>query len=122
MKLTTEQINQKLNEGRTHFKAEIEGFVQAHDMYQHYKGGIYRVRDLSLHTETNEVLVNYKRIGGPDYDERAEKDIIYSRPLSEWLEPLPLGSQNALKKMGRQTKRFVPVVPGTKWVQIRPFP
>ena len=44
-------------------------------LYQHYKGGLYKVLFLSKHTETNEILVNYQSIQFGSY---------YSRPLSVW--------------------------------------
>lgn len=46
-------------------------------IYQHYKGGMYKVLFLSKHTETNEILVNYQSIHFGSY---------YSRPLESWNE------------------------------------
>ena len=46
-------------------------------VYRHYKGGIYRVLFLSVHTETQEVLVNYQSLLFGSY---------HSRPLSLWNE------------------------------------
>jgi len=45
--------------------------------YRHYKGGLYQVLFLSSHTETKEILVNYKSIHFGSY---------YSRPLDSWDE------------------------------------
>ena len=45
--------------------------------YRHYKGGLYEVLFLSKHTETGEILVNYKSIHFGSF---------YSRPLSSWNE------------------------------------
>lgn len=69
------------------------------DVFQHYKGGMYRVTHVSLHTETNEILVNYHLLSSPFVDGANEVDQ-YSRPLSIWLSPAPDGG-----------KRFKPVVP-----------
>lgn len=44
-------------------------------IYQHYKGGLYKVLFLSKHTETDEILVNYQSIHFGSY---------YSRPLEIW--------------------------------------
>jgi len=57
--------------------------------YRHYKGGLYEVLFLSKHTETDEVLVNYKSIHFGTY---------YSRPLSSWVEKV--------KVNGDQMDRF----------------
>lgn len=44
-------------------------------IYKHYKGGLYEFLFLSVHTETNEILVIYKSIlFGTNY----------ARPLTEW--------------------------------------
>tara|TARA_B100000678_G_C18069219_1_gene445961 strand:- start:467 stop:835 length:369 start_codon:yes stop_codon:yes gene_type:complete len=122
MKLTTEQIRDKIRTARGYFRAQHGEHLQAHSDYRHYKGGIYNVLFFSLHTETNEILINYKRIDGPDYDEQKERLITFSRPFSEWCKPLPDDVIVEQKKLGRQLERFVPVVPGTKWVPVRRFP
>lgn len=44
-------------------------------IYRHYKGGLYQVLHLSTHTETNEILVNYKSLHFGSF---------YSRPLESW--------------------------------------
>lgn len=44
-------------------------------IYRHYKGGLYEVLFLSKHTETNEILVNYKSLHFGSF---------YSRPLDSW--------------------------------------
>ena len=46
-------------------------------IYRHYKGGLYEVLFLSKHTETDEILVNYKSLHFGSF---------YSRPLSSWNE------------------------------------
>lgn len=53
-------------------------------IYRHYKGGLYKVLFLSKHTETEEILVNYKSIHFGSY---------YSRPLSSWNETTSDGKQ-----------------------------
>lgn len=44
-------------------------------IYRHYKGGLYEVLFLSTHTETGDVLVNYKSLHFGSF---------YSRPLQIW--------------------------------------
>jgi hypothetical protein len=56
--------------------------------YRHYKGGLYQVLFLSSHTETKEVLVNYKSIHFGSY---------YSRPLDLWNELVSDETQPYLK-------------------------
>lgn len=48
----------------------------------HKKGGTYRVAGHSFHTETQEVLIAYRRIAGPNFEDPLEQNVIYSRPLS----------------------------------------
>jgi hypothetical protein len=63
-------------------------------LYQHYKGGEYKVLFLSKHTTTNEVLVNCQSIQFGSY---------HSRPLAEWFtiieecEPEPICRFNLIK-------------------------
>ena len=46
-------------------------------IYQHYKGGIYRVIGVANHSETLEKLVIYKSL---------ENDSLWARPLVMWNE------------------------------------
>lgn len=52
-------------------------YPEPNRIYRHYKGGLYEVLFLSKHTETDEVLVNYKSLHFGSF---------YSRPLSSWIE------------------------------------
>lgn len=56
-------------------------------IYQHYKGGLYRVLTLTTHTERKETLVIYQSIGFGS---------IYARPLEMWFD----------KIKGTRSKRF----------------
>ena len=53
-------------------------YPELNKIYRHYKGGLYEVLFLSRHTETEEVLVNYRSLHFGSY---------YSRPLDEWNKP-----------------------------------
>ncbi len=44
--------------------------------YHHYKGGLYYVHGIGVHTETGEELVMYQHVGGK----------FYARPMSSWRE------------------------------------
>lgn len=48
-------------------------------IYRHYKGGLYEVLHLSKHTETDEILVNYRSLHFGSF---------YSRPLESWNESI----------------------------------
>lgn len=50
-------------------------------VYQHYKGGLYFVKDIIKHTETGELLVSYIQL------ETGEK---FARPLSMFTDDLKL--------------------------------
>jgi hypothetical protein len=52
-------------------------YPEPNRIYRHYKGGLYEVLFLSKHTETNEILVNYKSLHFGSF---------YSRPLNSWNE------------------------------------
>lgn len=55
-------------------------------IWRHYKGGVYKVTNFSIDTDTLEARVEYRRIDGPDYNSEIEHDIFFSRPLREWFE------------------------------------
>ncbi len=52
-------------------------YPELNKLYRHYKGGLYEVLFLSKHTETDEILVNYKSTYFGSF---------YSRPLDSWNE------------------------------------
>lgn len=56
--------------------------------YRHYKGEIYEVITLAIHSETGERLVIYKSIGFGG---------VYARPLSMWFDEVLVG--NTYKKL-----------------------
>lgn len=56
-----------------------ENYPKPGGIYRHYKGGLYEVLHLSKHTETKEILVNYKSLHFGSF---------YSRPLESWNESI----------------------------------
>ena len=52
--------------------------------WKHKKGGLYQVLGHALDTDNGEARVRYQRVGGPDFDPRAERHIEFVRPISEW--------------------------------------
>jgi hypothetical protein len=53
-------------------KSSIVGF-----RYRHFKGGIYIVTDIAVHSETEEPMVIYKNFNNPN--------LVWCRPLSMFL-------------------------------------
>lgn len=51
--------------------------------YQHYKGNIYYVFGFATHTETNETLVLYHRLGNAN--------VVWARPTWLWFKPVSEG-------------------------------
>lgn len=74
-------------------------------IFRHYKGGIYEVLGFTVCCDKHDVLVRYRRIGGPGYDGHpihGDKMIEWSRPLSEWKHPPMTGHRPPIA-------RFTPV-------------
>lgn len=57
------------------YEEAVESIPQG--MYKHFKGKMYEVVGIALHTETSEPLVIYR------WDE-----VLYARPASMWYEPV----------------------------------
>lgn len=64
--------------------------VIADSIYKHYKGNVYRVISIGIHSETLEALVVYQDVNTPHKS--------WIRPLAEWLKPC--------MENGTQIKRF----------------
>lgn len=65
-----------------------EIYPEPSGIYRHYKGGLYEVLHLSKHTETDEILVNYKSLHFGSF---------YSRPLESWNKPTDDNSERFTK-------------------------
>jgi hypothetical protein len=59
-------------------KDKLDGkqYVEARQIWRHYKGTFYEIVDLAEHTESNDMLVLYREMRG------SKK--IWARPLSMW--------------------------------------
>jgi hypothetical protein len=76
IKATTDQMNAKLE--------YAEQIAKRNAIYKHKSGGEYMVLGHAFDTDTMDVRVTYRRIGGPEFDRVAERYLQFSRPLSEW--------------------------------------
>lgn len=52
--------------------------------WRHKKGGTYQVIGEALHTDDAQAVILYQRIAGPEYNEAADRFIVFARPVSEW--------------------------------------
>lgn len=62
----------QVQEQANRMKEEMVGY-----RYRHFKGGIYIVTDIAVHSETEELMVVYKTFDQPD--------LVWCRPLSMFL-------------------------------------
>lgn len=61
--------------------------------YRHFKGNLYFVNDIALHTETNEYMVYYKSLYG-----NCES---FVRPFNMFIEKVPKGVVNITNQIYR---------------------
>ncbi len=67
--------------------------------YQHYKGGLYEVTGVAMHSETEEKLVIYKQL----YDsEKYPAGTFWARPKEEFLETA--GEVLRFKYLGKESE------------------
>lgn len=71
--------------------------VKNASLYQHFKGNLYWVYGVGVHTETNEVLVSYQAVSSPHN--------IYIRPIEMFLEKIEEDREDNITK---QKYRFEP--------------
>lgn len=76
MKVSTDKLQSLLHQART--------AVPVGSVWKHKKGGMYMVTGHGFDTELARINVHYFRIGGPNYDEKAEVGIIFDRPIFLW--------------------------------------
>ena len=66
--------------------------------YRHFKGGIYVVTDIAVHTETGEIMVIYKDVN--------DSSKVWCRPLDMFISNVDTNKYPAVID---QTKRFIPI-------------
>lgn len=67
--------------------------------YRHFKGGLYTVVDVAVHSESADVLVVYRSVGDPS--------LVWARPISMFLSDV----DKCKYPLARQDRRFVEVDP-----------
>ena len=72
-------------------------------MYRHFKGGVYLVTDIAVHTETGEIVVIYK--------DAIDSSKVWCRPLDMFLSNVDTDKYPAYVY---QTKRFTPICDGMR--------
>jgi hypothetical protein len=60
--------------------------VPVESVWNHRKGGVYAVTGHALDTDSGEIRVVYRRIGGPEFDPAQESELRYARRVEEWTE------------------------------------
>jgi cyclomaltodextrinase len=68
-------------------------YPEINAIYDHYKGGRYKVITLAKHTETDEILVIYKSI---------HFGTIYARPLEQWFNTIEQTNQQRFTKVNKK--------------------
>jgi hypothetical protein len=61
--------------------------------YRHFKGDLYFVKDIALHTETNEYMVYYQSLYGNNES--------FVRPFEMFVEKAPKNDKNITKQIFR---------------------
>lgn len=68
-------------------------YPEINAIYDHYKGGRYKVITLAKNTETDEILVIYKSI---------HFGTIYARPLEQWSNTIEQTNQQRFTKVNKK--------------------
>jgi len=82
------------------YNSNEETYPLVGGIYDHYKGGKYKVLSLAKHTETNETMVVYKSI---------HFGSVYVRPLDIWMSNVEIdkGFNEATEFVQRFRKSFI---------------
>lgn len=63
--------------------------IRPPQLWRHYKGGLYRVEELLIDSNTNEIIVAYTNL---DWESGLDS-FRFTRPLSEWFDEVEPGVQ-----------------------------
>lgn len=72
--------------------------LYAGERYRHYKGGLYQIVTVAVHTETEEDMVVYQALYG-DYK-------VFARPLKMFLETVKDEAGNVVPRFAKEDKSF----------------
>lgn len=89
-----------MEDARIEAQKDAQGWasVMAGNVYRHFKGGLYRVHGVAVHSETAELLVIYSNQDDP----RDEPPRLWARPLAMFLSPV----DKTKYPRARQKRRF----------------
>lgn len=98
-----EEEEQGLSVGERHHLAAVRS-IQPGTVWRHYKGEIYLVTDLLRHTEDQEDLVCYHRLGGDDEGGPSG----WARPVTVWLEEVDVVLPDGEPYIGPKFRKISP--------------
>lgn len=91
--MKTEELALGLKAARVKYKDRL---------FQHYKGGVYKVLDAVFDSSADEFALLYERVAGPHFNERNEAGIMFTRTIREF-------DMKVLGTDGSPTARFYEV-------------
>lgn len=80
--------------------------IYIHRLFQHYKGGVYKIIGIVFDSSSDEFALRYERVAGPHFNEANESGIEFTRTVRDF-EMKVLGPNKEI------VPRFVRVAPRT---------
>ena len=85
--------------------------IYLHRLFQHYKGGVYKIIGIVFDSSSDEFALRYERVAGPHFNEANEAGIEFTRTVRDF-EMKVLGTNNVI------VPRFVHVAPRATTVYV----